>query len=398
MIQVNEERFLRSLRKLREFGASGVGKGVVRPAYSDADIAAREWIFSEMSDAGLDPVFDQVGNLFGLGKKGSFLLGSHTDSQLEGGWLDGALGVLAGLEIAKAVQGASGPSVSVANFQDEEGRFGITTGSAIWAGNLLLEDADKQKDRDGITMLEARKSLVSRPTSFVDPSHFKAFIEMHIEQGPLLDLSGKKIGVVNSIVGIRDITIIFEGEQNHAGTTPMNARKDAFQALSLFNKILNDRFPKVITPQTVWTIGHVMLHPNAPSIVPGRVKFSVQWRDSAIDRLDKMEKVIRKTAHEVAEAFEIAVSFGPLNSLDPVGMDVLLRKALSDSADKLTQGNWCSMPSGALHDATNVARQMPTAMLFVPSINGISHNFAEDTKEDDLVTGLKVLAHTISHL
>ncbi|MDP5336425.1 MAG: Zn-dependent hydrolase, partial [Paracoccaceae bacterium] len=133
-MQVNGERFLKDLHDLRQFGASGVGKGVVRPAYSAADIAAREWLAERMRDAGHEPRFDAVGNLFGLAPGRSLLMGSHSDSQPEGGWLDGALGVIMALEIARASQEAGGPAVSVANFQDEEGRFGVTTGSAIWSG------------------------------------------------------------------------------------------------------------------------------------------------------------------------------------------------------------------------------------------------------------------------
>jgi len=150
MIEVNADRFLNSLNKLCSFGASGVGKGVTRPAFSGPDLDARDWIAFEMSTAGLNPIFDPVGNLFGLGDPGSLLLGSHTDSQPEGGWLDGALGVLAGIEIAKSLNKKGDLPVSVANFQDEEGRFGVTTGSAIWSGHLSLKDADKLTDTGGI--------------------------------------------------------------------------------------------------------------------------------------------------------------------------------------------------------------------------------------------------------
>ena len=143
MLQVNPERFLKTLHQLREFGAAGVGKGVVRPAYSPQDIAARDWIAQQIRSAGLDARFDPVGNLFGLATDKSLLLGSHTDSQPEGGWLDGALGVMAALEIARARKEQGGPPVSVVNFQDEEGRFGVTTGSAVWSGQLSLESADQ---------------------------------------------------------------------------------------------------------------------------------------------------------------------------------------------------------------------------------------------------------------
>jgi N-carbamoyl-L-amino-acid hydrolase len=192
--------------------------------------------------------------------------------------------------------------------------------------------------------------------------------------------------------------ITFEGEQNHAGTTPMHLRKDAFQALGAFNALIGERFKNVATPQTVWTIGHVKLHPDAHSIVPGRATFSMQWRDGDADRLGRMEKIIRHAASEVAEAQGVGLSFGPMLGLEPVAMSVDLRSALEASAEEHAAGRWRKMPSGALHDATNVARYLPVAMLFVPSINGISHAFEEDTDEADLVTGLEVLAGAVARL
>ena len=397
MLPINPDRFLASLHTLRQFGAAGVGKGVQRPAYSEPDIAARDWLAAEMRAAGLTPHFDPVGNLFGLSNGPSILLGSHTDSQPEGGWLDGALGVMAALEIAKAAQEAGGPPVSVVSFEDEEGRFGVTTGSAVWSGNLVLDKADTLTDRDGVSFVAARAVFADRAGGFVDPERFSGFVEMHIEQGPYLDSTGEKIGVVSDIVGIRDMKITFEGQQNHAGTTPMHLRRDAFQALARFSALINDRFRNVVTPATVWTIGHVNLHPNASSIVPGRVTFSMQWRDGDAERLAKMEKIIRDTASEVAgEAYQL--DYGPMLGLEPVAMDARLRDALALSAQHVAPEKWRDMPSGALHDATNVARLMPVAMLFVPSIGGISHDFAEDTSEADLVTGLEVLAGAVARL
>jgi N-carbamoyl-L-amino-acid hydrolase len=386
------DRFLSDLNMLREFGASGVGKGVVRPAYTPADVEARGWVAERMRDAGLDVQMDAMGNLFGIAEGPSLLLGSHTDSQPTGGWLDGALGVMAALEIARAAREQSGPPISVVSFQDEEGRFGVTTGSAVWAGAMPLAEADEMLDHAGIRLGDARQAMAGMVTGPVDPAQFTGFMEMHIEQGPNLDASGEKIGVVSAIVGIRDMKITFRGQQNHAGTTPMQARQDAFQALSAFNTLLNDRLRNVVTPQTVWTIGHVSLSPNASSIVPGQAVFSMQWRDGDAERLQRMERVIRDTAEEVARERSMGLRFGPMLGLEPVAMDAGLQARLAEAAETHAPGRWRHMPSGALHDATNVARHMPVAMLFVPSIGGISHAFEEDTAEEDLVTGLRVLA------
>lgn len=391
-------RFLADLHALRRFGASGVGKGVVRPAYSEADIAARAWLADRMTEAGLRVQYDPVGNLFGLAEGRSLLLGSHSDSQPEGGWLDGALGVIAALEVARAARAAGGPPVSVVSFQDEEGRFGVTTGSAVWAGQIALGDADVLTDHAGIGFAEARAAMAPLAEDFVDPNRFSGYIEMHIEQGPALDAEGDRIGVVSDIVGIRDMRITFEGQQNHAGTTPMHLRRDAFQALAAFNALIEERFRNVVTPSTVWTIGHVSLHPNATSIVPGRAVFSMQWRDRDAGRLARMEEIIRATAAEIGETRGVTVEFGPMLGLEPVAMDAVLRAALEAGAQTVAPGQWRTMPSGALHDATNVARHMPVAMLFVPSIGGISHAFQEDTKESDLVAGLQVLAAAVDRL
>ncbi|WP_298915377.1 hydantoinase/carbamoylase family amidase [uncultured Roseobacter sp.] len=395
---INPDRFLSDLHQLRSFGASGTGKGVVRSAYSDSDIAARRWLAEQFVDAGLQVEIDAMGNVFGLGEAPSMLLGSHSDSQPEGGWLDGALGVISALEIARNCKEDGGPAVSVVSFQDEEGRFGVTTGSAVWSGHLDQERADDLTDHSGITLHEARATMSDMVTGPVNPSQFSGFIEMHIEQGPTLDTSGDIIGVVTGIVGIRDMKITFEGQQNHAGTTPMALRRDAFQAVSHFNMLLNDRLRNVVTPQTVWTIGHITLHPNASSIVPGRATFSMQWRDADADRLARMEDIIRSTADDVAQMTGMAQSFGPMLGLEPVAMAQGLVDALSDAARNIVPDAWRKMPSGALHDATNLSRLMPVAMLFVPSIDGISHAFQEDTKEEHLVAGLRVLDHAVRNL
>jgi N-carbamoyl-L-amino-acid hydrolase len=202
-MNVNPQRFLSDLHELRKIGASGVGKGVVRPAFSETDITARDWLCAKFSEIGLTPYVDPVGNTFGLAQGKSILIGSHTDTQPEGGWLDGALGVVCGLELARATMEAGGPAISVVSFQDEEGRFGVTTGSAVWAGTLSLEQADNLTDAKGIKFLDARNQMPNRATEFLAPKIFSGFIECHIEQGPWLHEAAEKIGVVTDIVGIR---------------------------------------------------------------------------------------------------------------------------------------------------------------------------------------------------
>ena len=346
---IDSARFLKDLHDLRQFGASGVGKGVVRPAYSDADIAARTWLAGRMKEAGLEPHIDPMGNVFGLRDGPSLLLGSHSDTQPEGGWLDGALGVIAALEVARG-----NPNVSVVSFQDEEGRFGALTGSSVFGGAVTQDHVDAFTAKDGTTLAVARKAIPD-PKAPVDPSRFTGYIEMHIEQGPVLDAEGEQIGVVTDIVGSRQIEVTYSGQQNHAGTTPMHMRRDAFQALSAFNTMLNDRLRNIVTPRTVWTIGHVTLHPNASSIVPGRVSFSVQWRDAEEDRLIRIDQIVRETVDDIAQSTGMDVDVQGLRALTPVAMDPTLRAALEARAEAVSPDQWRLMPSGALHDATNVA-------------------------------------------
>lgn len=397
-MQIDPDRFLADLHHLRSIGASGVGKGVVRPAFSDADVAARGWLAQRFAQVGLRVEVDAMGNVFGLADGPSLLMGSHSDSQPEGGWLDGALGVIAALEVARAAKEAGGPAISVVSFQDEEGRFGGLTGSSVWSGYSNLAEVDKVVDYSGLALRDARQALGDLVTGDVDPAQFTGFVELHIEQGLTLHAAGEQIGVVTEIVGTREIPITFVGQQNHAGTTRMDLRRDAFQGVSAFNTLLNDRLRNVVSPSTVWTIGHVTLHPNASSIVPGKASFSMQWRDADADRLRRMEKVVRDTAQEVATLQGLDVEFGPMWKLEPVAMDTRLRAALEQGAHAVAPDKWRRMPSGALHDATNVARLMPVAMLFVPSIDGISHAFEEDTNEADLVAGVRVLACAVAQL
>lgn len=398
-IPVDPARFLADLHALRRFGGDDATKGVRRRALTPDDIAARDWLAGRMQEAGLAVHFDPVGNLFGLAEGPSLLLGSHSDTQPEGGWLDGALGVIAALEIARALREAGGPQVSVVSFQDEEGRFGALTGSSVWSGKLPLEAADDLVATDGTRFAQARAALGARAGDFVDPGRFSGFLEMHIEQGPVLDQAGEAIGVVTGIVGLRQLHVTVRGQQNHAGTTPMAHRRDAFGAAAKIATALPDRFAGIVTPQSVWTIGHIVLHPGASSVVPGRAEFSLQWRDIDAGRLDRMEAAITELLADVAADTGCEVSVARLrHDLAPMPMDAAMQAALSVAAETVAPGRWRAMPSGALHDASNLAGLMPVGMVFVPSIGGISHAFEEDTAEDDLVTGLRVLAEAAARL
>jgi N-carbamoyl-L-amino-acid hydrolase len=390
---------LAELDRLRRIG--GDGKGVRRPAFSDADMEARVWLAARMREAGLEAVADPWGNLFGLppGDGPCLLVGSHSDTQPLGGWLDGIYGVACGLELARAAREAGGPRIAAVSFQDEEGRFGGLTGSAVWAGTIVEDAADRLTDAQGVTLAEARRraSKIAEIRE-VPPALFSAYIEAHIEQGPVLEWAGETLGVVEAIVGVRSATLVFSGEANHAGTTPMPMRRDAVRGFYRFANELDAAFAPLVTERTVWTLGRIVVEPNAPSIVPGTVTVSVQMRDRDAVRLDCMLAEALAVAKRVAKAQKLDLSVNGGFTADPVPMDARMVEALAGAAERVAPGRWRRMPSGALHDATNVSRVLPSAMLFVPSIGGISHNPDEDTKRPDLEAGLLALAEAIPRL
>lgn len=397
--KIDTERMLSDLDTLRSIGA--VKTGVVRPAYSETDRLARIWLAERMEQAGLEVSVDAIGNVFGLppGNEKCILIGSHSDTQPEGGWLDGAYGVIVGLEIARASLEQDGPRVACVSFQDEEGRFSTLPGSRVWAGLMSLKEADECCDSGGLRLGQARLNRAGLPAPReISTDRFSAFMEIHIEQGPVLDTTGERIGVVENIVGIRTEKMSFVGEQNHAGTTPMHLRRDAFQGLNRFISLMNDRLAEVATPATVWTVGHVDLYPNANSIVPGRVDFTIQWRDADDARLDRMAEIIYATARETADSLHLGWQHFGCDLISPTQSNATLVEAMVKAAEVLAPGHWRRMPSGALHDAANVSSVLPMAMLFVPSKGGISHDFAEDTDRSDLALGAEVLCEVVARL
>lgn len=398
-MQPDPHRFLADLHALRRFGGEAVGKGVRRRGFTEADLAARDWLAGRIRAAGLTARLDPCGNLFGLAEGRSLLLGSHSDTQPEGGWLDGAFGVIAALEVARAAREAGGPAVSVVSFMDEEGRFGALTGSSVWSGKLSLAEADRLVASDGTTWAQARAQIAAQAGDFVDPGRFDGFLEAHIEQGPVLDTAAEAVGVVTGIVGLRQIEVTVQGMQNHAGTTPMAQRRDAFTLAARIAVGLPERLANIVTPASVWTIGRIEIWPGAPSVVPGRARFSLQWRDIDALRLDRMEAAIMALLADLEAESGCAITTARLrHDLAPMPMDAGMQAALREAAEQIAPGRWRSMPSGALHDASNLAGLMPVGMVFVPSIGGISHAFAEDTAEADLVTGLEVLACAVARL
>ena len=395
-VPIDGERLLADLKRLREFGACGTG--VVRTSLSPVDLESRRWLCRRLEGAGLDARIDGAGNVIGRSRNPgkAVIVGSHSDTQPTGGWLDGAMGVIYGLEVARALSEAPATkdrAVDVASWLDEEGRFYGCFGSFSFVNEAPAHALDAADDT-GLTLRDALRGagLEGAAPERLDPDRHVAYLEAHIEQGPYLEEEGNRIGVVTSIVGSRNFTVEFEGEQNHAGTTPMSRRRDAAHAMVEFAHSVYREFPAAAGERTVWTIGEMTLEPGAVSVVPGKARMNLQFRDQDPAVLDRLEALARELVAR-ANAGRCDVDVRPRSHHSvPAPMDADLRGHLERAAERHAPGRWTAMPSAAVHDAQVLARHLPSAMLFVPSIDGISHAFEEDTGEEDIVLGCQVLA------
>ena len=390
MAQVDAERFLRDLNELRKIGAYKTG--VHRPTFSAEDMESRHWLVERLRECGLEASIDGIGNVFGRhpGPGPHLLVGSHIESQNQAGWLDGALGVMAGVALARA-----GLPVDVVAFSDEEGHYGSFIGSRSLIGALDEAEIDSLSNRyHGKPLRDALRDagLEGLPRPQLDPSRYKGFFEMHIEQGTQLESQGLRAGVVTGIVAIWQFRIMIEGMQDHAGGTTMAERKDAgLTAVRMLSRI-DREFPMICGPRTVWTCGRIGLDPGAPSIIPGRAEVLFQFRDIEVETLKRLERCMRAVVQEMNRTERCTTTVEVMSRSKPAPCDPAMQAALAEAATRHANGQWQHMPSGAGHDAQYMARVMPVAMLFTPSINGISHHWAEDTKEEDLALNIRILA------
>ena len=401
--QVDGARVLADLNTLRGIGAYKTG--VHKPTFSEPHMRSLEWLAGRLPEAGLTATIDGIGNVLGSSTKSGpkLLAGSHLESQNYAGWLDGPLGVVYALEAARVIN--SDPSVKgaveVAAWCDEEGHFGHFLGSRSYVGGVSDADIDAARDRSsGRTMRNALRDvgLAGRPRVTAERGRHIGYLEAHIEQGETLVGGDLAIGVVTSIVGIWQYKISFTGEQNHAGTTRMGVRKDAGVALARFCVAIDDRFPKLCGPRTVWTTGRITLDPGAPSIIPGRAEMLFQIRDDDPGVIDRLEGLLQSMAAEVTAQGRCSVKLERLRTGAPAMMDGVFQQTIEAASASFAGGKSIRMPSGAGHDAQILATIMPAGMLFVPSIGGISHHWSENTDDADIVTGAQVFVETCRRL
>ena len=392
---VDGARVLADLHALRAIGAYKTG--VHKPTFSEPHKLSLDWLAQKLPDAGLSAAIDGIGNVFGTSTKPGpkLLAGSHLESQNYAGWLDGPLGVVYALEAARVLN--ADPSVKgaveVAAWCDEEGHFGHFLGSRSYVGQVTEADIDAARDRtSGRTMRDALADmgLAGRPRIAAEPGRHVGYLEAHIEQGDTLESGRLAVGVVTSIVGIWQYQINFVGEQNHAGTTRMAARKDAGLALAKFCVAIDERFPAARGPRTVWTTGRITLDPGAPSIIPGGAEMLFQIRDDNPAVIARLEGLLKAMADEVNASGRCTVSVEKLRTGAPAMMNSGFQDAIEAASKAVAGGRSIRMPSGAGHDAQLLATIMPAGMLFVPSIGGISHHWTENTADADIVTGAQV--------
>jgi len=400
-IRVNAKRIEQRILKLAEFGKNPEG-GVSRVAFSEADIQGRHYIMSLMKEVGLKVRIDEAGNIIGR-REGSrpelppIFFGSHIDSVPNGGKYDGALGVLGAIECVQVFQEngiKTHHPLEVVVFTDEEGGL---VGSRALTGRLTSE-ALKVVSHSGKTIRQGIQALGGNPDELSrvirHKGDIKAFIEIHIEQGSILETKKIDIGVVEGIVGINWWEVTIEGFANHAGTTPMDRRQDALLAAAHLIIAVN----KVVmsTPgRQVGTVGRIKAEPGAPNVIPGRVVMSLELRDLSAKKIYSLLEQIEQEAEVIAEKTGTKMTFTALDEAAiPAPTDPRVRKIIAGSARGLGLSS-VFMPSGAGHDAQEMAKIAPTGMIFVPSVGGISHSPQEYTCLQDLVNGVNVLLQTI---
>ncbi|MCR9071224.1 MAG: hydantoinase/carbamoylase family amidase [Alphaproteobacteria bacterium] len=404
MLDINADRLLADLYDLRKIGAFKTG--VHRPTLSPDDVLSRHWLVERLTAFGHDAEIDGIANVIGRapGKGPHILAGSHIETQNEAGWLDGALGVIYALEAARAVaeSGAYGEhGVDVIAFADEEGHFADMPGSQSWVGTLSEETIDRAVDRSHGTPLRealAKAGLHGRPRRRMERDRYLCFLEAHIEQGGWLEANDLTIGVVTSIVGSWQYRILIKGQQNHAGTTMMKMRRDAGVAATRLLQAIETEFPKIAAELTVWTAGRITLDPGAPAIVPGGAEILFQFRDADSAVLDRLHAKLEELVKAEDATGPCDVGLEVVSITHPALMDGSLRAAFTEAAERICPDRHKLMPSGAGHDARTLAPHIPSGMLFVPSINGVSHHWSENTSDADIVAGARVFAGAVGDL
>lgn len=407
LITINAKRLRQDIDALSKIGR-GEDQGIYRIAFSDADMEARNWLKQRITNAGLETYQDGAANLHArLSWRediSSVMTGSHIDSVPGGGHLDGALGVLAGLECLRRIKELNlttkRPLESVA-FSDEEGRFGGIFGSSAICGQLTPESIHAAHDLDGITLTEAmaKQGLHSMDalSATRQQESIHAFVELHIEQGPILEKQKLHLGAVDAVAGLFKWNVKLSGAAAHAGATPMDMRQDAFQGLAEFSMELNRIIEEHGSPRSVATIGRVELSPGAANVVPNLAEFSLDVRDTDTETLQALGDAMRRALSSIARRCQLMFEFEVLSEIEPVKCNSRIIQMIERSSR--SQGiNTTRMASGAAHDTQIMASIAPAGLIFIPSKGGRSHSPAEWSDWQDIENGANVLLNTLYQL
>lgn len=399
-LRTDAGRIQQHIMELSEFGKNPEG-GVSRVAFSQADLDGRAYIKGLMRKAGLEVRIDSAGNIIGR-RAGSedlppIMFGSHIDSVPGGGNYDGDVGVIAAIEVAGVLHRnkvVTRHPLEVVVFSDEEGGL---TGSRGMIGKLS-DDTLAVLSHSGLTIGEGIRRIGGDPglLAGVRRKHgdIEAFIELHIEQGAILDDRNLDIGVVTGIVGIQWWDVTIKGSANHAGTTPMDKRHDAMLAAAEMILVVN-RVITGVPGSQVGTVGRIKAEPGAPNVIPGRVVMSLEIRDLSEEKIFELYRRIVQESQAIAERYGIQIGFRHIDvDSTPALTDQRMRAIIAESAEKLGL-SYQQMPSGAGHDAQDMAQITPTGMIFVPSVHGISHAPEEFTHPRDMANGADVLLQTV---
>jgi N-carbamoyl-L-amino-acid hydrolase len=397
---VDSSRVIADLKELRAL--TDDGNGAQRLAWTDIWLKARQWFTSKLKGLPIEDHYDAAGNrwitLAGKSDK-ALILGSHLDSVPNGGWLDGCLGVIAALEVLRAFStqynGQPPITIRLVDFADEEGaRFGRSLlGSSAFAGTHSIEADRGRTDKDGIRLEDALRRCGVNIDQFPDAKHEQknaaAYLELHIEQGPVLEGLGLPLGVVLGTKGVERHTITFHGQEAHSGSTPMKARRDALAAAA---KLALEIRPIALKhPAAVCTMGSLKTFPGIVTAVVGRCEATLDQRDLDAAVLAEMFQSARQASVSFAQEEGCTVDWSRIWSIEPIPFHPQLVEFCA-SAIKETAGKAHRLPSGPLHDAAEVARcGIPTVMMFVQSLQGISHNKIENTKEEHLALAVQAL-------
>jgi N-carbamoyl-L-amino-acid hydrolase len=406
-LHVNADRLRNDLDALAQIGRRE-DHGIYRMAFSEGDIQARDWLRQRITHSGLEYYQDGAANIHARWQWNdsiaSVIAGSHIDTVPGAGHLDGALGVVCALEALRVLKESGVPlirPIEAIAFTDEEGRFGGLFGSQAITGLVTPEYLHKACDLDGISLTDAmlQYGLDSREALHAQrsPESIHAYVELHIEQGPILDHKGIGIGIVDAITGLFKWEITLKGTANHAGTTPMDMRADAFQGLAEFASQIDRILEESGSPTSTTTIGKVMLKPGAANVIPGQAIFSMDVRDTDPDILAGLGKAYRRELSAIARRRSLMFEFSVISEIEPVQCADLVTSSIEKSV-QAAGVKAIHLHSGAAHDAQIMAGITPTGMIFVPSKEGRSHSAAEWTSWDDIETGANTLLNTIRRL